>query len=214
MNTEARVRNKGSHKNKFLYSVASGPQNYSCANPKRRTIWLLSLLVLGMFGFGFALVPLYDVLCQITGIQSVSIRSAGEIANPAYEQEDSRLITIKFDTSVHPNLPWDFSPVERNLQVHPGKLYQVDFAARNRSSEPVTGQAIPSVAPWQATAFLNKLECFCFNQQTLAGRQSVDMPLRFMISPELPQEIRSLTLSYSLMKLENAPPEPNKREKG
>lgn len=181
---------------------------------RRRTVWLLSLLVLGMFGFGFALVPLYDVLCQVTGVQSVSLRSAVERANPVTENVDSRLVTIKFDTSVHPNLPWDFSPLERNLKVHPGKIYQVDFAAHNRSSESITGQAIASVAPWQATAFLNKLECFCFNQQTLAGSQSIDMPLRFMISPDLPQEIRSLTLSYSLMKLENAAPESSDREKG
>lgn len=181
---------------------------------RRRTIWLLSFLVVGMFGFGFALVPLYDLLCKVTGIQSVSIRTAGEAVTEVAEQADSRLITIKFDTSVHPNLPWDFSPLERNLKVHPGKIYQVDFAAHNRSSESITGQAIPSVVPWQATAFLNKLECFCFNQQTLAGSQSVDMPLRFMISPDLPPEIRSLTLSYSLMKLENRPVDSTNREKG
>ncbi|WP_260292873.1 cytochrome c oxidase assembly protein [Sedimenticola hydrogenitrophicus] len=189
------------------------------ARNKRRTVWLLSLLVLGMFGFGFALVPLYDLLCQVTGIQSVSLRSAGEaVAEPLPGRADSRLITIKFDTSVHPNLPWDFQPLERNLQVHPGKLYQVNFAARNRSSASVTGQAIPSVAPWQATAFLNKLECFCFNRQTLAGGASVEMPLRFMISPDLPPDIRSLTLSYSLMKPETpAPvsaPESARHEKG
>jgi cytochrome c oxidase assembly protein subunit 11 len=186
------------------------------ARNKRRTVWLLSLLVLGMFGFGFALVPLYDLLCQVTGIQSVSLRNAGNGAGEAVAEPlakslsgraDSRLITIKFDTSVHPNLPWDFQPLERHLQVHPGKLYQVNFAARNRSSASVTGQAIPSVAPWQATAFLNKLECFCFNRQTLAGGAAVEMPLRFMISPDLPPEIRSLTLSYSLMKPETPAPE-------
>ncbi|WP_428607718.1 cytochrome c oxidase assembly protein [Sedimenticola sp.] len=189
------------------------------ARNKRRTVWLLSLLVLGMFGFGFALVPLYSVLCQVTGIQSVSIRSAGDgnINQPtggSAVREDPRLVTIKFDTSVHPNLPWDFSPRKRNLKVHPGKLYQVDFAAHNHSSEVVTGQAIPSVAPWQATAYLNKLECFCFSQQTLTGGESVDMPLRFMISPDLPEEIRSVTLSYSLMKLENTQSESKKHEKG
>ncbi len=187
------------------------------ARNKRRTVWLLSLLVLGMFAFGFALVPLYDLLCQVTGIQSVGIRSvndSGETTALPLRRQDDRLITIKFDTSVHPNLPWDFRPVDQNLRVHPGELYQVNFAAHNRSSDSITGQAIPSVVPWQASGFLNKLECFCFNQQTLAGGESVDMPLRFVISPDLPQEIRSLTLSYSLMKLENTPPETNKREKG
>jgi cytochrome c oxidase assembly protein subunit 11 len=173
---------------------------------KRRTVWWLSFLVLGMFGFGFALVPLYDLLCQVTGIQSVNIRSTGS-ANAPYAANlkgvnESRFITIKFDASVHPNLPWEFAPVVRNLRVNPGKQYQVNFSAHNRSSSEVTGQAIPSVAPWQATGHLNKLECFCFNQQTLAGGESVEMPLRFMISPDLPKEISSLTLSYSLMKME------------
>ncbi|MCW8905735.1 MAG: cytochrome c oxidase assembly protein [Sedimenticola sp.] len=176
------------------------------ARKKQRTVWLLSLLVLGMFGFGFALVPLYDLLCQVTGIQSVNVRNA-TINRAEVSQADkpqgiqSRTITIKFDTSVHPSLPWEFEPMQRNLKVHPGQLYQVNFSARNRSSESITGQAIPSVAPWQATPFLNKLECFCFNQQTLAGGESVEMPLKFMISNDLPDEVRSLTLSYSLMKL-------------
>lgn len=173
---------------------------------KRRTVWLLSLLVLGMFGFGFALVPLYNLFCEVTGIQSISIRnSGGGNADLASQQQtdESRWVTIKFDTSVHPNLPWEFAAVERSLQVHPGKLYQVNFAARNRSREPNTGQAIPSVAPWQATPFLNKLECFCFNQQTLAGGASVDMPLKFMISRDLPKDVHSMTLSYSLLRLES-----------
>jgi len=181
--------------------------NDELTQKKRRTIWMLSFLVLGMFGFGFALVPLYDLFCQVTGIQSVNVRTAAGnsgryVANPSPINE-SRFITIKFDTSVHPNLPWDVSPLVPNMRVNPGKQYQVNFSARNRSSSEVIGQAIPSVVPWQATGFLNKLECFCFNQQTLAGGESVEMPLRFIISPDLPVEIQSLTLSYSLMKLEN-----------
>ena len=174
---------------------------------KRRTVWLLSFLVLGMFGFGFALVPLYDLLCEATGIQSVNIRAAADNRTAyAAEQPDineSRFVTIKFDASVHPNLPWEFVPVVRNMRVNPGKEYLVNFAAHNRSSSQITSQAIPSVAPWQATGFLNKLECFCFQQQTLAGDESVEMPLRFVISPELPAGINSITLSYSLLKLEN-----------
>lgn len=174
---------------------------------KRRTVWLLSLLVLGMFGFGFAMVPLYNLLCQVTGIQSVSVRNdtinrTAALPQKRQKGDPGRSITIKFDTSVHPNLPWEFEPMQRNLKVHPGQLYQVSFSARNRSSESITGQAIPSVVPWQATPFLNKLECFCFNQQTLTGGESVEMPLKFMISDDLPAEVHSLTLSYSLMKLQ------------
>ena len=87
------------------------------------------------------------------------------------------------------------------MKVHPGKIYEVNFVANNRSSSSITGQAIPSVAPWQATPYFSKLECFCFNRQTLAGNQQADMPLRFMVSPDLPAEINSLALSYSFMKL-------------
>lgn len=186
---------------------------------KRLTVWLLSLLVVGMFGFGFALVPLYNLICQVTGIQSVSVRSETIKAAALQPRDQStgdvtRSITIKFDTSVHPNLPWAFEPLQRNLQVHPGQLYQVNFAAHNRSSDSITGQAIPSIAPWQATPFLNKLECFCFNQQTLAGGESVEMPLKFMISRDLPEEVHSLTLSYSLMKLEQSPANKNTGTEG
>jgi len=87
------------------------------------------------------------------------------------------------------------------LKVHPGQIYEVNFIADNRSSSPITGQAIPSLAPWQATAYFHKLECFCFNRQTLNGNQHADMPLRFMVSPDLPAEINSLTLSYNFMRL-------------
>lgn len=170
----------------------------------KRTTLLLAGLVVLMFGFGFAMVPLYDLLCQVTGTQSIALRT--EMGKRIIETEsvdESRLITVKFDTSVNPNLPWDFSAGTRSLKVHPGKLYAVNFLANNRSSSSVTGQAIPSVAPWQATPYFSKLECFCFTRQTLEGNERVEMPLRFMVSPDLPAEIRSLTLSYSFMKLES-----------
>ena len=169
----------------------------------RRTVWLLSLLVLGMFGFGFAMVPLYNLLCQVTGVQSVALRSAVAPQQAATAPADrSRQITVKFDATVNPSLPWDFQAQTRTMQVHPGELYEVKFLARNRSNDPVTGQAIPSVVPWQATPFFSKLECFCFNRQLLSGGEETEMPLRFMVSTELPPEIKSLTLSYSFMKLD------------
>jgi cytochrome c oxidase assembly protein subunit 11 len=94
----------------------------------------------------------------------------------------------------------------RKLRVHPGALYSVRFVAENRSAEGVTGQAIPSIAPWQATGFFSKLECFCFSQQTLAGNERRDMPLRFSVSPDLPSDIGSLTLSYSVLRVPGADP--------
>jgi len=169
----------------------------------RRTALTLALLVLGMFGFGFALAPLYDLFCRVTGIQSIALESdAPASAAPPVRVDLSRTLTIKFDTTVHPSLPWRLQVAQQSLQIHPGEIYEITFSAYNQSHEQVTGQAIPSVVPWQATPFFSKLECFCFQHQTLAGNASAVMPLRFMVSPDLPKEIRSLTLSYSFMKLD------------
>ena len=178
----------------------------------RRTLVLLSGLVVGMFAFGFALVPLYDLICRVTGIQSVSVRSAVDPLvsagiSPADTDNSSdveRILTVKLDASVHPGLPWKIDLKQGNkLEVKAGEVYEVVFTALNRSNDSVTAQAIPSVTPWQANPYFNKLECFCFNQQTLAGGEQSEMPLRFVVSPKLPEGINSITLSYSVMKIEN-----------
>ncbi len=181
------------------------------AKRNRRTTLLLSGLVVVMFGFGFAMVPLYDLFCQVTGTQSLAQRGEiGRVAEAAGDQVDeNRWVTVKFDTTVHPDLPWEFDALTHRIRVHPGATYEVNFSARNRSSERVTGQAIPSIAPWQATPYFNKMDCFCFNQQTLEGTQQADMPLRFRVSNDLPEEIHSLTLSYSFMRLKGAEPTDN-----
>ena len=170
----------------------------------RRTLLLLVGVTLGMFGFGFALVPLYGLLCQVTGVQSVEQRAAmNSVSAPITAAKDvERWVTVKFDGTVHPDLPWSFKPLQRKVRVHPGEVQEVNFVAENRSSQAVTGQALPSVAPWQANAFFNKMECFCFRQQTLEGGESKEMPLRFVVSPDLPEEIGSLTLSYNFMRSE------------
>ncbi|MES9990457.1 MAG: cytochrome c oxidase assembly protein [Candidatus Thiodiazotropha sp.] len=179
----------------------------------RRTTLLLSVVVVGMFGFGFALVPLYNLFCQLTGTQSLAQRSEiGQVVPVSDRVDDSRWVTVKFDTTVNPNLPWEFKAETTKMRVHPGQTYEVNFHARNRSNASVTGQAIPSVAPWQATPYFSKMECFCFNKQQLDGSQETTMPLRFMVSAELPQEINSLTLSYSFMRLKEG--EKADREKG
>jgi cytochrome c oxidase assembly protein subunit 11 len=169
---------------------------------KRRTTLILSVVVVAMFGFGFALVPLYNLFCQITGTQSLAQRSEIGRVKPASDEVDqTRWVTVKFDTTVNPNLPWEFGAETTKMRVRPGQIYEVNFHARNRSHSPVTGQAIPSVAPWQATPYFSKLECFCFNRQHLDGQQVTTMPLQFMVSTQLPEEINSLTLSYSFMRL-------------
>ncbi len=170
---------------------------------KRRTLLLLVGLAIGMFGFGFAMVPLYGLLCKVTGVQSVEQRvtigtGARTVATGVVQD---RWVTVKFDTTIHPDLPWRLDPMQRKLRVHPGETYLVKFIAENRSGQEITGQAIPSIAPWQATGFFAKLECFCFNRQTLAGGEITEMPLRFSVSPDLPADINSLTLSYSVLRV-------------
>jgi len=174
------------------------------ARKNRRTLMLLAGLAVGMFGFGFAMVPLYGLLCQVTGIQSVEQRSAlGDQASTAAPREvdQDRWVTVKFDVTVHPELPWKIEPLVRKLRVRPGEMHLVKFVAENGSGQQITGQAIPSVAPWQATGFFSKMECFCFSQQTLAGNERKEMPLRFSVSPDLPADIGSLTLSYSVLRV-------------
>ena len=179
----------------------SEPQAEGAVRQRRHTR-LLALLAVGMFGFGFALVPLYGLLCEATGMQQGGLGAAARpAAAVATVAASDRVIVVKFDGTVHPDLPWDFVPAQRSLEVSPGQTYQVNFVASNRSSRRVTGQAIPAVAPWQATSFFNKLECFCFRQQTLDGGERVEMPLRFTVSPDLPGNINSLTLSYSFLRM-------------
>jgi cytochrome c oxidase assembly protein subunit 11 len=171
---------------------------------KRRTLLLLAGLAVGMFGFGFAMVPLYGLLCKVTGVQSVEQRAnlGGQAQTSApVEVDEDRWVTVKFDATVHPDLPWKIEPLKRKLRVRPGEMHLVQFVAENRSGVQITGQAIPSVAPWQATGFFSKMECFCFSRQTLAGNERKEMPLRFSVSPELPADIGSLTLSYSVLRV-------------
>ena len=171
---------------------------------KRRTLLLLAGLAVGMFGFGFAMVPLYGLLCQVTGVQSVEQRaSLGDraAATALGKVDEDRWVTVKFDATVHPDLPWTIQPLKRKLRVRPGEMHLVQFAAENGSGRETTGQAIPSIAPWQATGFFSKMECFCFSQQTLAGNERKEMPLRFSVSPDLPADIGSLTLSYSVLRV-------------
>jgi cytochrome c oxidase assembly protein subunit 11 len=176
---------------------------------RRRTLFLVTALAVGMFGFGFALVPLYGLLCEVTGTQSLEERAkVAEVREPqaAGAVDESRWVTVKLDTTIQPDLPWRITPMERKVRVHPGETRRVDFIAENRSGASITGQALPSIAPFQAGAFFSKLECFCFTRQTLEGNETRTMPLLFTVSPDLPPEIGSLTLSYSVMRVPESQP--------
>ncbi|MEE4294688.1 MAG: cytochrome c oxidase assembly protein [Xanthomonadales bacterium] len=171
----------------------------------RKTGLRLAALVVLMFGFGFALVPLYELVCEVTGIETLEQRRQAKNMRQDVEeaglQAQGRSITVRFDVTVNPSLPWSVTPEIRKMEVEPGKSYRVDFQAVNRSGKAVTGQAIPSIVPWQASNYFAKMECFCFNNQTLEGNETVAMPLQFIVSPDLPPNINSLTLSYSVMKI-------------
>ena len=162
-----------------------------------RRHWLrLSGGAAAMFAFGFALIPLYGLVCDLTGFSG----STSMLVNPAdvREQPDpSRLVTVEFTTTVNGGGPWTFAAETARLQVHPGKLYTVNFTARNSKDQPVVAQATPNVLPRAATKYLRKTECFCFRQQPFAAGEEKQMPVVFMLDPELPAEVETVTLSYT-----------------
>ena len=165
----------------------------------RSVVKKLLLVVIGMFGFGFAMVPIYDVFCDITGINGKPKNVAAVITDT--KVDTSRELTIQFVASVKRGMPWEFKPAVSKMTIHPGKVYKTSFYAHNLSAEHTTGQAIPSVSPGLAALYMNKTECFCFNRQDLNGDESVDMPLVFFIHKDIPEEIKTLTLSYSLFNI-------------
>lgn len=162
-----------------------------------KLIGQLGLVVVGMFAFGFALVPLYDALCNITGLngKSDSIISAAEDIN--FQADENRLITVQFLTTVNQGMPWAFSAEKNQIKVNPGKLSTVYFNARNQTEQDMVGQAVPSVRPADAARYLHKTECFCFTQQPFLAQESREMPVRFVIDPALPDHVQTITLSYT-----------------
>jgi len=167
-----------------------------------RVVRRLGIAVVAMFGFGFAMVPLYDVFCDITGINGKTGRIETEAAL-SQEVDESRLVTVEFLATVNSELPWEFKPMIRRIKVHPGEVTEVNYFARNKTDRLVAGQAIPSLAPGLAAKYFNKTECFCFTRQTLLPNESKEMPLRFVVDPQLPEEIRTVSLSYTFFPAEN-----------
>ena len=162
----------------------------------RRGSWKLAVVVLFMFGFGFALVPLYGAICQLTGLNGKNTGML--VASNIKERVDSnRIVKVQFLTTVNGGRVWSFSADQPQIEVHPGKLYTVYFDAQNQQDKEVVGQAVPSVAPWNAAKHLHKTECFCFSQQPFKAGEAKHMPVRFMLDPELPADVDTVTLSYT-----------------
>ncbi len=177
----------------------------------------LAVVTLGMFAFGYALVPLYRAICEVTGINVLAVselRVPGgatggkDVRLPANSQIDlSRTITVEFDANVRGL--WDFKPALRSMQVHPGQLNTVMYQFQNVQNRRMAAQAIPSYAPPQAAPYFNKLECFCFNQYTLNAGEKREWPVAFVIDPKISKDVKTITLSYTFFEVGGkTPPAP------
>jgi len=167
-----------------------------------RLLIYLSLLVFGMFGFGFALVPIYNSLCKSLGINGKPILTKALVAN-AKARDDSRILNVEFVATNNASLPWDFYPTVQRVRIHPGEMFRLSFYAENKTDHKMIVQAIPSITPGLAAKYLKKTECFCFAQQSLNGHEAMYMPLLFHVDKALPKNIQTITLSYTLFDISN-----------
>ncbi|MCB1683475.1 MAG: cytochrome c oxidase assembly protein [Pseudomonadales bacterium] len=172
-------------------------QNTQAGVPIRRTVAKLCLIVVGMSAFGFALVPLYDLLCDITGLGG---RTGGAYAFDAAETriDRNRLVKVNFITNANGGMPWEFWSEKGGVRVHPGELNEAMFYVKNTTSRRMVGQAVPSLVPLSATDYFHKTECFCFNSQVLEPGEVMEMPMRFVVDASLPKSVQSISLSYAL----------------
>lgn len=155
----------------------------------------LVIVALLMFGFGYALVPLYNVLCNITG-QNVKLQESAE-AESAFVVDQNREVTVEFITAINEATPLDFRVETHSMKVHPGQYYTVNFYAKNNLATQLKAQAIPSIAPGLAEEFFKKVQCFCFELQTFEAHEEKTMPVRFVVNPKLPERYKTITLSYT-----------------
>jgi len=159
------------------------------------------LAVVGMFAFGFLLVPMYDALCRVTGLNGKTARAVETEILETTTVDQDRLITVEFIANKNGNLPWNFTTLKNKMQVHPGKVYDADFSVTNLTDRNMIGQAVPSLSPGLAAKYFNKTECFCFSKQALAARETRNMPLRFIIDPRIPKQVETVTLAYTFFEI-------------
>ncbi len=180
------------------------------AKAHKRTVGKLLLLTVGMFGFGFALVPLYDLFCDVTGLNGkTGVADAKAVA--ASRVDTSRWVTVEFTGQVN-GLAWEFRPMQNKIRVHPGQVVLVKYYARNRGLETAAGNAVPSVSPGEAAAHFKKVQCFCFTRQQLKAGESREMPVQFLVEYDLPKEVKTLTLSYVFFNADKTQAKTNKDE--
>ena len=162
-----------------------------------KTFKTIALVSAASFVFAFSLVPLYRIACEkVFGIK-LEQGPAGEAQVAGLQVDESRTVLVEFDATVNSKLPWEFKPTQLTMQVHPGKMSEMNYSARNVADHAIVGNAAPSVAPSTASTFFNKTECFCFTEQLLAAGEERLMPVRFIVDPALPDHVQTLTLSYT-----------------
>ena len=166
------------------------------ARANRRLTLRLLVVTAAMFGFGYALVPLYDIVCDLTGVGGRT-GVISEATATTHAVDATRTVKVQFVATVSSGLRWTFDGPETPLEVHPGRVYEASFAASNLSNRPVVAQAVPSVTPVGAAAHFNKIECFCFTRQRLEPGETRNMPVRFMVEEKIPRRIGTLTLAYT-----------------
>lgn len=167
----------------------------TAANPGSGELALrLLVFAVGMFAFGYALVPLYDVFCEITGFGGRTNQTPALVSEAV---DDSRSIKLEFVTTVNEYAPWEFRSSVAGMTVHPGGLYEATFVARNLADRRMTAQAVPSVAPQRAGKYFKKLDCFCFTTQEFAAHETRELAVRFIIDSDLPEHVDTITLSYT-----------------
>ena len=175
------------------------PDAGDTASDNRVTLRKLLVVTGLMFGFGFALVPFYEKLCDVTGINRIVKRDDHKPANT--QVDTSRSITVEFDANLRSNLPWTFKPLETSVRVHPGEIATVVYEVSNVAGRAVTGQAIPSYGPMLAAQFFRKIECFCFDKQEMAAGETRQMPIAFVVDPSLPSDVNTITLSFTFFEV-------------
>ena len=177
------------------------PRNLRAAN--RRLALKLGGVTLAMFAFGYALSPMYDVMCRALGINGKTGRT--DVQTVAAEPVDmSRTVTVEFTGLATSGLPWEFVPLTKKLELHPGETREVKYLVRNLAQEEITGQAIPSVTPGESAPHFKKIECFCFTRQTLKPGETREMPVRFVVDAGLDKDVQTITLSYSFFNIDKA----------
>jgi cytochrome c oxidase assembly protein subunit 11 len=168
------------------------------AKSQRFGLGKMIAVALAAFAFTFALVPLYRIACEkVFGVR-LEKGPAAQVAQR--DDKTSRLVTVQFDGGVNSKLPWEFQPQQLTMQVRPGQQYEASYFARNTSDRAIVGNAVPSVAPARASGYFSKTECFCFTAQTLAAGEGRAMPVRFIVDPDLPDDVSTITLSYTFYK--------------